>query len=106
MIVLIWFINLLLPIINILGLMGMFYVIGELEFDNGEWFWWVSLASFVPGFLFGLLAWNYDVPPRWFWVKSKLGLFENLVGSAFGYGISFALIPAAVIMIINIVNWL
>lgn len=99
MIVIIWIINLLLPIINILGIFGLCYAVTEGDFPE-LWFWCLSGGAFVLGFLFGMLAWHYDVPPRWFWVKSRLELFDNLIGSAFGYGLSFALIPFAVLIII------
>jgi hypothetical protein len=50
------------------------------------------------------VAWKYEVPPRWFWIKSKTGLFENYVGSAFGYGFKFAFIPFAILGIMVIVD--
>ena len=41
------------------------------------------------GLIVGWSAWGREVPPRWFWVKSKLELFDNRVGNAFSYAIQF-----------------
>ena len=101
MVALIWLINILLPIVTILGIIGMGWGLDDAPF---ELCLWGSLGCFIVGFIFGLVAWKYEVPPRWFWIKSKTGLFENYVGSAFGYGFKFAFIPFAILGIMVIVD--
>jgi len=45
------------------------------------------------GFIIGFTNWALDVPPKFFWTKSRVELFDNRVGNAFGYAIIFFLIP-------------
>ena len=94
MVALIWLINILSPFVTIAGLIGLAYGLDETSL---ELILWSSLGCFIVGFIFGIIAWKYDVPPRWFWVKSQVGLFETLIGSAFSYGLRFAFIPFAVV---------
>ena len=58
------------------------------------------------GLIVGWSAWGREVPPRWFWVKSKLELFDNRVWNAFSYALQFFLIPFAITGIITIVDML
>ena len=58
----------------------------------------------VLGLIVGWSAWGQEVPPRWFWVKSKLELFDNRVWNAFSYALQFFLIPFAITGIIAIVD--
>ena len=34
-----------------------------------------------------------DIPPKFFWTKSRVQLFDNRVGNAFGYAVIFFLLP-------------
>lgn len=104
MVALIWIINVLTSIAFVIGVPGLFYAMSQIG-DLEAWFWWVSLGCFVPGIIFGILAWHYDVPPRWYWTKSQIDLFDNAVGYAISCGIRFALIPSAVLLIIFIVDY-
>ena len=59
-----------------------------------------GLAAVV-GFIFGIIAWKYDVPPRWFWIKSSMDLAGSRFMTAVGYAIQFFFIPAFVIGMIE-----
>ena len=101
MVALVWLVNILSPFVTILGIIGMAWGLEDAPF---ELCLWVSLACFIVGFIFGIIAWKYDVPPRWFWVKSKVGLFDTLIGGAFSYGLRFAFIPFAILGIMAIIE--
>ena len=93
MIVVISFIiNLFAPIVNPLGLLGLLYVFtqGDVEVLIG------SAALAVVGFVYGIIAYHNDVPPRWFWSKSVNQLFSFAVTAVLGYAINFAMWPCAI----------
>ena len=73
MVALVWLVNILSPFVTILGIIGMAWGLDDAPF---ELCLWGSLACFIVGFIFGIIAWKNDVPPRWFWIKSKMGLFS------------------------------
>ena len=53
----------------------------------------------VIGIVYGILAYKYDIPPRWFWSKSANSIFEYSVGAVIGYGILFALwVPFLIVL--------
>lgn len=58
----------------------------------------------VIGLVLGFLAWGYDVPPRWFWVKSLSELAGSRVLSALSYMLQFALLPAGIMGIVMVVE--
>ena len=58
----------------------------------------------VFGLIVGIVGWADTVPPRWFWVKSKVGLFDTLIGGAFSYALRFAFIPFAILGVIAIIE--
>ena len=47
----------------------------------------------LAGFILGFTNWALDVPPKFFWTKSRVQLFDNRVGNAFGYAVIFFLLP-------------
>ncbi|MCR5066327.1 MAG: hypothetical protein K6A67_11265, partial [Bacteroidales bacterium] len=51
----------------------------------------------VIGLVVGIVGWADTVPPRWFWVKSKMDLAGSRFMTALGYAIQFFFIPAAII---------
>jgi hypothetical protein len=53
----------------------------------------------VIGIVYGILAYRYDIPPRWFWSESANSIFEYSVGAVIGYGILFALwVPFLIVL--------
>ena len=101
MIVVISFIiNLFAPIVNPLGLLGLLYVFtqGDVEVLIG------SAALAVVGFVYGIIAYHNDVPPRWFWSKSASSLFEFSVTAVLGYTWSFAAWPFAIYIVDLIIS--
>ncbi|MBQ3750069.1 MAG: hypothetical protein II865_02025 [Bacteroidales bacterium] len=45
------------------------------------------------GFILGFTNWALDVPPKFFWTKSRVQLLDNRVGNALGYAVIFFLLP-------------
>ena len=95
---LLWIFQKISPIITVLGALVLF---GD-GFEGYEFIVGAVLA--VLGLIVGWSALGQEVPPRWFWVKSKLELFDNRVGNAFSYALQFFLIPFAITGIIAIVD--
>lgn len=95
MIVLAYIINLLAPLVNFVGLLGLFASIIYEEF---------SVLLFagvmaVVGLVFGIFAYKLDIPPRWTWSKSKNDLFRFSVTAVLGYAGSLAMWPCAIYMV-------
>ena len=95
-----WVLQKISPILTILGALVLF---GG-GFEGYEFIVGAILAVF--GLIVGWSAWGQEVPPRWFWVKSKLELFDNRVWNAFSYALQFFLIPFAITGIVTIVGML
>ena len=95
-----WVLQKISPILTILGALVLF---GG-GFEGYEFIVGAILAVF--GLIVGWSAWGQEVPPRWFWVKSKLELFDNRVWNSFSYALQFFLIPFGVTGIITIVKML
>ena len=98
MMVFLWLFRLVSPIISVLGML----VLCSGEF--GEYDLIIGAALAVVGFIIGLTTWAATVPPRWFWVKSRLDLFESRIYNAFGYALQFFLIPCCITGIMEIVD--
>ena len=96
MVVIAWLINLVAPVIFILGFLVL--TLGNELIDT--WLWIVCCISAVIGMIWGVVSWNVGVPPRWFWAKSSLFLFNNLVWSAIGTGFLFFLLPLAIWLLV------
>ena len=100
MLVLLYIINLLAPIVNFVGVLGLcaciiyddFYVLV------------ISGIMAVVGFVLGIFAYGYDIPPRWFWSKSANSLFSFAVTTVLGYAGSLAMWPCAIYMFTVLVN--
>ena len=56
----------------------------------------------LAGFILGFTNWALDIPPRFFWTKSRVELFDNRVGNAFGYAVIFFLLPFFVVGVIEL----
>lgn len=87
----IWIVDKILPITSVVGLLSLLLFNFEIPFIV----FIVAIVCFVFGIFFGVAAWKYDVPPRWFWVKSKMDLFDNKIGYTIGYGTRFFWLPFA-----------
>ncbi|MBO7054229.1 MAG: hypothetical protein J6W37_02455 [Bacteroidales bacterium] len=98
MIAIVYIFNLISPIIFFVGLFGLAF---QLQGEWGDEMWIYCGLSAVAGLLFGLKAWGYGVPPRWFWAKSQLDLFANRVSTVVGYMIQFFLLPLCVACIVE-----
>lgn len=53
------------------------------------------------GLLIGIIGWADTVPPRWFWIKSKMDLAGNRFMTAIGYALQFFFLPAFIIGLIE-----
>lgn len=95
MVVLAYIINLLAPVVNFLGMLGLcacviyedFYILGT------------AGIMAVVGLVFGIFAYRLDIPPRWTWSKSKNDLFRFSVTAVLGYAGSLAMWPGAIYLI-------
>lgn len=92
LIVLSFIINLLAPIVNPLGAIGICLCIIEDDFHILT----ISGALAVVGLIYGIFAYRLAIPPRWFWSRSINAIFSFSVTAVLGYAGSFALWPPAV----------
>jgi hypothetical protein len=99
-VVLAFIINLFAPIVNTIGAFGL---LGCIIYDDLHILALVSILAIV-GLVFGIFAYRMDIPPRWFWAKSKNELFRFSVTAVLGYAWSFAMWPCAIYMIMVIVD--
>ena len=99
-VVLAYLINLLAPIVNFMGIIGL---CGCVVYDDTHILIPACVLAVV-GLLFGLVAYRNDIPPRWFWAKSKNELFGFSVTAVLGYAWSFAMWPCAVYLVSLIVD--
>ena len=95
---LLWVFQMISPVLTILGALVLF---GD-GFEGYEFYVGAGLA--VLGLIVGWSTWGQDVPPRWFWVKSKLELFDNRIWNAFSYAFQFFMIPFGITGIIAIID--
>ena len=98
MVVLLWIINLLSPLIFIGAV--IYFAFGDVE----TWTLIAGGGAALLGFIIGFTGWAETVPPRWFWVKSSVDLFDNRFFTALSYALQFFCIPAAVAAIIELYN--
>lgn len=90
--VLSFIINLLAPIVNPLGVLGICWCILEDDYHILA----ISGALAMVGLIYGIFAYRLDIPPRWFWSRSINEIFSFSVTAVLGYAGSFALWPPAV----------
>ena len=96
--VLAYIINLLAPIVNMLGLLGL---CGCVVYEDLEVLW-IAGALAIAGLVFGIFAYKNSIPPRWFWSRSANDLFSFTVTAVLGYAVSFAMWPCAIYLITTI----
>jgi hypothetical protein len=87
-----YILNLFAPVVNWLGLFGLGYMMEE---ENLQMFGVWGVFALL-GLIFGLRAYKLDIPPRWFWSKSKNDLFRFSVAAVLGYAVSIAMWPSAI----------
>ncbi len=97
MTVILWIWNYLSPIVMLLGA-GYFAMGG---FDELTLIFCAGAA--ILGFIIGFTGWGETVPPRWFWIKSRVDLFDNRFFTALGYAFQFFFLPAAIFGIIELI---
>ena len=90
-----YIINLLAPIVNTIGAFGL---IGCIVYDEPEMLIYGGVVGVV-GLIFGMVAYGNDIPPRWFWSRSKNQIFSFSVTAVLGYAWSFAAWVFAVYMV-------
>ena len=95
LIVLSFLINLLAPIVNALGMVGL---CGCIAYDDPQ-ILIISGVLAVVGFIFGIFAYPLGIPPRWFWSHSANAIFEFAVTAVLGYAWNFAMWPCAIYLI-------
>ena len=97
-IVLSFLINLFAPIVNTLGAIGLCGCVAYGDFHILG----IGGALAIVGIIFGIIAYRNDIPPRWFWSKSKNEIFSFSVSAVLGYAWSFAA-WAFTIYLVNVV---
>ncbi len=100
MVVFLWLWNIISPLILFLGL--GYIATGEAE----GWEFIAGGGAALLGFIIGFTGWAETVPPRWFWVKSSVDLFDNRFFTALSYALQFFLIPSAIMGIIEVIDML
>lgn len=80
-----YIINLFAPIVNTLGAIGL---CGCIVYDD-FYILYTAAVMAILGLVFGIIAYRNDVPPRWFWSKSKNQIFEFSVSAVLGYSWNF-----------------
>lgn len=93
-----YILNLFAPIVNALGAIGFCTCF---VYDDIHMLWYGGILAVV-GLVFGILAYSNDIPPRWFWSKSKNALFEFSITAVLGYMVNFAAWPFAIYLITTI----
>lgn len=56
----------------------------------------VGGLSAILGLIVGIVGWADTVPPRWFWVKSRMNLAGNRFMIAIGYAVQFFFLALAI----------
>lgn len=95
---LLWVFQMISPILTILGALVLF---GG-GFEGHEFI--VGAVLGVLGLIVGWSTWGQEVPPPWFWVKSKFELFDNRIWNAFSYAFQFFMMPFGITGIIEIID--
>lgn len=95
LVVLAYIINLLAPIVNTMGLIGL---CGCIIYEE-LYILVIAGALAVVGLIFGIFAHRNDIPPRWSWSKSRNELFRFSVTAVLGYAMSFAMWPCAIYLV-------
>ena len=98
------------PVVMFFG--GLYYLACFLRDGNGDtlidfekWVLYVGAGLALIGLVIGFIGWEEDVPRRWRWTKSKVDLLDTRIGTASDFAGSFFLTPAAISLIIKLVNY-
>lgn len=86
MVFILWILRLIAPIVRPLGILGAICMLSE-EVDQSLWI--ISGVLAFVGLIFGFTNWALEVPPRFFWVSSKLDAFGDRFSAAIGYALLF-----------------
>ena len=95
MVVLAYIINLLAPVVNFLGAIGLCACV---VYEDLYILVFAAIMAVV-GLVFGIFAHRLDIAPRWFWSKSRNELFRFSVTAVLGYAGSLAMWPCAIYMV-------
>ena len=104
MTVILWIIQKLSPIIFWTGALTLLFELANGDFDIEPYMYIIGGASALVGFILGLTNWALDIPPKFFWTKSRVELLDNRFSNALGYALIFFNIPFCVIFIISTVE--
>ena len=95
MVVLAYIINMLAPVVNFFGMLGLCACV---IYEDLYVLLFAGVMALV-GLVFGIFAYKLDIPPRWTWSKSKNDLFRFSVTAVLGYAGSLAMWPGAIYLI-------
>ena len=84
-----WIFQYISPIAFVLG--GLYLIEDPSALAIG-----LGIASAVLGLVVGIVGWGDTVPPRWFWVKSRMDLAGSRFMTAIGYAIQFFFLALAI----------
>ena len=93
MTVLLWLIQKIAPITNIVGLLVLLSELAYGDIGIGTHVYVLAGVLALAGFILGFTHWALDVPPKFFWTKSRVQLFDNRMGNVLGYAVIFFLLP-------------
>lgn len=99
MIALVWIISKITNLLNPIGLIATCLLVADGEIDM----FIVPLIMGIVGMIYGFLSFEYDIAPRMFWVKSRLGIADMRVGATLGYGMSFFNSTVAIIALVDFI---
>lgn len=86
MIVILWLLEKFSTLINWLGVLGWIYV-----FTEGDPIYaYYAIPLLIVGFIFGIFTYDYDMPPRWLWVKTPLEIFNFRIANGVNNALLFA----------------
>ena len=100
LIVIAYIINLFAPIVNVVGAFGL---LGSLIYEDFYVLIYGGIAAVI-GLVFGIAAYRNDIPPRWFWSRSKNEIFSFSISAVLGYAWSFAAWAFAIYLVNVIIN--
>ena len=105
MIVFLWIWKLLGPIISLGGAIYLLSYVDASVDHPIEFSTTCILGGIcaIIGIIIGFTGWVEEVPPRMFWVSSRVELFDSKIGYALTLGIQFFFLPAFICLLIAVV---
>jgi hypothetical protein len=94
---LLWLIQKIAPITNLVGLLVLLSEIAYGDIGIGTHVYVLAGGLALAGFVLGFTNWALDVPPKLFRTQSR-------VGNAFGYSVIFFLLPFFVVGVACVVG--